>query len=243
MGAMSFHWTLLLTVGGLLMVALEVGILVRRARFEQRAVAARGTVTEVSVTSSGEFPVIRFSPAGAVGEVTLGKFPAPTGDYRLGDRVPVSYDPRDPDNARLDTDHAKAMRKMTDRALLGCGAMLVVLGLGLFSFIPGIEVDEAARDVAIEDFLRAVRRDDMKAVRKAAARGARLDEAFLQTHVRPSTGFKQNSSDIGFDATSCVRGGVPPSRHQLVLKLVKHEGRWKVLRAANRDKDCEERLD
>jgi hypothetical protein len=241
------HWTLSFVLGGVAILILHVFLRLRRARFERTAVATSGTVTRVDADSSGEYPVIEFSPGGALMAagriVTLRDHTAPSGALRVGDRVPVSFDPGHPERARLETEHAKSARTMMDRLLVGGGALFVALGLGFFSFIPQLEADEADREAALEAFLRAVRRGDMAAVRRDAAPGAKLDEAFLRTYIRPGTGFKEGSSMIGFDDTSCVRGTILPGGQQLVVMLVKRQGRFRVFRAANREKECDDRLD
>src|SRR5262249_23952331 len=110
---LELHWTLLLVAGGLAMAALRVRPSIPRGRFERRAVSTTGTVTEVSATSSGEYPVVRFIPGDGSHVTFRSQVGSPSGTYRVGQAVPVAFDPNDPRLATLETESERAIKRLT----------------------------------------------------------------------------------------------------------------------------------
>jgi hypothetical protein len=125
--------------------------------------------------------------------------------------------------------------------LLLSGVAAVCLGVSammLFYIAP----TNATRARTISRFLGAARSKDRDTLRLTLGTGAQIDEDFRLREVPASTGFAMEGGDLGFDDTSCVRGVLLPQRVQLALYLAEQRGKWNVVRAANSDPECADRL-
>ncbi len=127
--ALSRNFALGLVLAGLVIGVLGFHFLLDSRRFYARATAtADGVVVDVVESNSGEntayFPVVRFvTPFEQTVEF---KSDSTDRDYQLGDSVRVRYDPRNPQDARLDTWLEQG----------GFGATLMLIGF--FALIGGV---------------------------------------------------------------------------------------------------------
>lgn len=231
--------------GALAVLFLGVALLIGAAIFASMASRARrlkrakGTVTGLDPGSSGDYPIVTFAPEGnptAGGREVTFRDRRSQGSFRIGEQHDVFYDPLRPESATLFD-----ARQLWLVALILAGVGLLMFPLAAMLGLYLAPLSEG-RDAAVEAFLGAVRRGDEEALRGATIEGAQLDRAFLEREIRPTTGFEATSSDIGFDDTSCIRGHVS-SGAQLVMRLEKRGDRWQVVRAGNRDAECDADLD
>lgn len=230
---MTWHWSLWLVAGGGLLAVVGIVLMIRHHRFLARAKRTSGTVTEIVAYGSSELPVVEFeSPDGVI------TFRSSTGSaHRVGETVPVAYDPEKPTRAVIDT---RALVWMI-RVVTVVGILIVAMGVVFNLTFPGLERSFAERDAAIDRFLAVFRSKGLEAARATMALDAQLDEAYLRAHVPKSTGFESHSWAQGGDS-ACVAGALLPSKTRLVVDLIVEHGTWKVRRAGLKD-PCESRLD
>jgi hypothetical protein len=218
----------LLAAGGALFAMIALIVAARRFFFSLRAASVQGTVTGLDPGSSGDFPIVSFTPEGhavAGGRVYTFRSSTTNRHYAIGDKVQVEYDPSRPENATL----LRARFVYFIAASFGLCAM-TMWGVGaMIGFWLGPMDD--ARDAAVARFLTAVERGDPAAMRAAATDDAVLDYAFL-ARVRGISGFEEGNSTLNSN-DSCIRGMI--GEHQITMKLVTVDGEWKILRAANTD--------
>jgi hypothetical protein len=227
---------LLVGVGALFAFVSGV-VVIRRFFFSLRAASVEGTVTGLDPGSSGDFPIVSFTPEGhavAGGRVYTFRSSSTTGSNAIGQKVRVYYDPNRPENATLVSSSFVYLVAL----LIGvfgagtCWAVAAMLGLWLGPATEG-------RDAGVARFLAAVEHGDPSAIRAAAAEGAQLDYAFL-ARLRGISGFDSGNETLG-GGESCIRGMI--GDHQITMKVVEQNGEWRVLRAANMDPlECDEDL-
>jgi hypothetical protein len=222
-----------LVAGGGVLAVIGLVVMIRHRRFLARAKHTSGKVTGVVASGSSEFPVVEFeSPDGAI------TFRSSSGSpHRVGDTVPVAYDPEKPTRAVIDT-HALIW---VSRLFVAMGIVIAVMGVVFNLVFPGLERSVAARDVAIDSFLAVFRSKGADAARATMAHDAKLDEAYLRAHVPASTKFESQSYAHSSDS-ACVSGALLPSKTRLVFDMVVENGTWKV-RGAGLEDPCESRLD
>ncbi|MEZ4444510.1 MAG: DUF3592 domain-containing protein [Polyangiaceae bacterium] len=158
-----------------------------------------------------------------------------------GTPVEVTYDRDDPTLARVEV-AAKITGKvlpMVGGMCLGMAALFVPLAL--FVMAP-LDDAVAAMNRAVDAFFDEARRGTPPPERTTTTEHAVIDEAFVEQHVRSSTGFRRMGSASGFD-DGCVEGALLPSRQQVVLYLQRVGKRWKVVRAGHDDPECDDRLE
>jgi hypothetical protein len=134
-------------------------------------------------------------------------------------------------------DHASRRLVLT----LG-GAAAVAIAIGLFVVV-GVAPGVAERDRAVFAFFQAYRDGDVAAVERLTAKNAKVDRDFLEREVPLSKSFELGDNSTDFHGDSCVRGLLLPNRVQVVLFLRRRTSEWQVLRAAQRDSECEPQLD
>jgi hypothetical protein len=137
------------------------------------------------------------------------------------------------------TTRQKRDRQSVVLVLLPLSLMFLVIAVIIYVVVRPVEISSAQRDETVRVFLDAVRRDDAPLLATVVAAGFQPDTPFLREHVRGNDRYEQGSSYISSgDKASCVRGMLFPKRTQVVLALIKVDGHWRVLRAANTD-PCE----
>jgi len=100
-GIRIFKWTFL--VIGLALATVAVLIVMNTRKFIARAESARGTVVEMAGDRDGYAPVVKFRTAKGRERSfeEAGRSNPPS--YAVGERVQVLYDPKHPDDARIDS--------------------------------------------------------------------------------------------------------------------------------------------
>jgi hypothetical protein len=235
MSEVQIAWVL--TGAGGLFALVSGLVVIRRFFFSLRAVTTEGTVTGLDPGSSGDFPIVSFTPEGhavAGGRVVTFRSSSTAGANAIGQKVRVYYDPNRPENASLvSSSFVYIVALMIGVFGAGtCWAVAAMLGLWLGPAIEG-------RDAGVARFLAAVEHGDPSAIRAAAAEDAELDYRFL-AQLRGISGFDEGNSTLNTE-DSCIRGMI--GAHQITMKLVVRNGEWRVLRAANTDpQECDEDL-
>lgn len=229
-GALAF------TVGGGVMFVSGIILAVWRAALQRRARVTEGTVTGLHQGSEGSFPVVTFNAGDAVagGRVVTFRSNFSRGQD-IGEKVPVYYDPRNPQGATL---MSPAMTWVFVGMLCG-GGILLGGAAGVFGLFLAPAV--AKRDRAVEAFIEALREGDDDAVERLSAAKAEIDRDHLDREVPKSRVFEIGQSAMG-GGTSCVRGLLEPNHIQITIYLVERGERWKVARAGKKDPECDERL-
>jgi hypothetical protein len=237
------HWSLLILGAGVLSLVAAALTSVRRARFSRRAQAGRGHVTRIDSDSSGEYPIVAFSPDGGLRAggrvIELSRHHAASGCH-IGQEVPVLFDPADPTDACLDTPDAHAGRRHMMFMLIAMGILMLALGASMKLFIQPIEISSAERDRAVLAYLAAARRDDDDAIRALTTSNYSADPSVLRERLQPSRDYEQGNSFIDFNDRSCVRGIVRPGPFTVVFRLHRQRDRWLIERVSSNDPECED---
>jgi hypothetical protein len=233
-----FQTGLLIGGIGVLLTAAGAAYALWWRAFLKRAIRTEGTVTAMDPGSSGEFPVITFTAEGepmAGGRVITFRSNFSAGSYAIGQRVAVTYDPRNPRGATI---MGQKHMWLFAACIGGTGLVMVPVAAMLGLWLAPLE---SGRDEAIEKFLAAVRRDDPRAIQAWTAQNAQIDHAYLRSTIRPSRGFRPGSSYLN-SGDSCIRGSVDPGA-LLALYLVVEKDKWRVMRAGRVDPECDADLD
>lgn len=226
-------------LGGSLSIGAVALFLLRRS-FERRVVRTEGVVTDLDVRSSSEFPIVTFEAAAeilsGVGKQYTFRSNFSQGGYVIGQRVPVYYDPRNPNRATIMSQRAS---KLLALVVVLAGFLLMAIAAVLGVFVAPVV---GRRDEAVLAFFDAYRNGDNVAVAALTAKNAQVDDTLLRSEAPKSRSWKQGNSVSG-GGESCVRGMLMPNRVQVVLYLEEGKDGWKVVRAAENDARCEEDLD
>jgi hypothetical protein len=236
-----------LWASGAVLLVLAMGLAARRLLLLRRGVMTQGTVVELEEQSSGPHrPIVSFTPAGDAvtsdGRVLRFSTNVTGGGerYKVGQTVPVVYDPNHPAHASI----ATRFQLWGGPALTAMPAAILFTTAAIMWLVSGpLHAKDNAAKATAEEFTGYVRAGEQKKAKGLCAPGATIDEVFLQREVPKSTRLEIANYVRGFDDSVCLSGLLMPNRVPLVMALELSNEEWRVVRAAHTDSDCDERLE
>jgi hypothetical protein len=181
------------------------------AKFVDRSRTAKGTVTELSearsISREGKsrtvyYPVVQFRTEGEAVIEFRSNFGSNPPSHRKGERVPVRYDPADPQEARIDT---PASIWLVTWILGGLGVVFTGIPLAFFA----VHRQRARREDALRETGQLVTTRLQSVVRNRNYRmGTRHPYLIVTQWANPTDGqvYTFRSRNIPYDPTPFVQG-------------------------------------
>lgn len=205
----------------------------RRYRKQQGYATTNGVVVKLDPDSSGEYATVHYSPQGQLlvgGQPYVLKRSVSSGQYQVGDPIPVRYDPSDPARGTLlRPGHSLAL----SLTFAICGSTLLPLSAMMTLWLGPLG---KARDETLSAFIEAARTNDSARLKALSAPTAQVSESFVHA-AASSHSHRLGSNNIGFSNDACIEVYFDANPRTYYVYMDKPSD-WRIVRANSNDPEC-----